>query len=1173
MKYQKRLVLVLLLSSTFSLSAQRVTLTCKNQKLGNVLTSISRQTGMSLAYSSMFVDLNKNVSISVRSLELPVVLNHLFSNTNIGYDLRGKKILLYRKHSKSSIINEANNNVGTISGKEQKNDIYSKKERKKINGVVIDEKGNPIVGASIYVNGRAYGITDANGHFTVEGYPSNAKIQVSYIGFKTKLLTGISSGKIVLIENNKILDEAVVVGYGSMKKVNLTGAVDQVNGDVFKDRPISNLARGLQGVIPNLNIKMYDGNPTRNPEYNIRGITSIGSGGSALILIDGVEGDPRSLNPSDIENISVLKDASSAAIYGARGTFGVILITTKKARKGEVNINYSGNYSINRRTVIPDFISNGYEWAKMFNEAHYQWYGQNPTAINSAYPFSQEYLSELKKHDENPSLPKVDIDKVTGKYIYYDNHDWQKDLYRDVNPSMEHSLSISGGGNRASYYLSGRFYSQSGIYRYNTDDYKTYSVRARGDIWLTKWLSVYNNFNYSNMDYKEPLYYGGWGFNSEISMGWTMRSFPVVPMLNPDGTITEMGARSLGDLYYGKNKAKTGISTINDISGFTLLLGKELKLSGDFAFTIMNSGKTRAYSSVPYSNIENSVSWLGSSRYFDRKINSSYISVNLYMKYNKDFGDHHITGLLGYNYEQSNEKSLEVSRDGLLDPDNPSFALADGQVYSTIDSSNDWAIVGGFYRLGYNYKDRYLFETNGRVDGSSKFPVNQRFGFFPSFSAGWRISEEPFWNVSKDIVSLLKVRASWGALGNGNIASYSYIASMPVSTSTRLINGQYQTYTDAPGIIPKSLTWEKASTINVGLDLSLFHSKLNLTADVYRRFTDGMFTKGKTLPAVLGTDVPKGNNADLRTDGWELSVSWNDVIGENKPLKYGIRFILSDNKTKITKYNNPNKNLNDYYEGMTMGEIWGYVTEGLFKDQEDINNHVSQNRIKSNGSGVLFPGDIKFKNLNGDNEISPGANRVGDSGDRKIIGNSEPRYTFGLNLNTEWNGLFADIFFQGVGKRDWYPTSESIYFWGQYNRPYSPLPKYILDNYYNADPEHPNVNAYFPRYVGLLANGTNNSLSVVQTRYLQKVSYIRLKNLTVGYNFPEKIISKLGLRKASVYFTGQNIWTYSGIFKRTHNIDPETIEAINPDTGGSAFGGGNGYPMLMTFTLGLNLTF
>lgn len=289
MKYQKRLVLVLLLSSTFSLSAQRVTLTCKNQKLGNVLTSISCQTGMSLAYSSMFVDLNKNVSISVRSLELPVVLNHLFSNTNIGYDLRGKKILLYRKHSKSSIINEANNNVGTISGKEQKNDIYSKKERKKINGVVIDEKGNPIVGASIYVNGRAYGITDANGHFTVEGYPSNAKIQVSYIGFKTKLLTGISSGKIVLIENNKILDEAVVVGYGSMKKVNLTGAVDQVNGDVFKDRPISNLARGLQGVIPNLNIKMYDGNPTRNPEYNIRGITSIGSGGSALILIDGVE--------------------------------------------------------------------------------------------------------------------------------------------------------------------------------------------------------------------------------------------------------------------------------------------------------------------------------------------------------------------------------------------------------------------------------------------------------------------------------------------------------------------------------------------------------------------------------------------------------------------------------------------------------------------------------------------------------------------------------------------------------------------------------------------------------------------------------------------------------------------------------------------------------------------
>ena len=1049
-----------------------------------------------------------------------------------------------------------------------------------VKGRIVDVKGEPVIGATVVWQKMQMGaVTDVDGYYElpVDGQLSPSDSIVFYcVGFRKVVETWDSRPviNVILEEESYGLNEVVVVGYGTKKKVNLTGAVDLVTSEVFENKTMPNLSRGIQGVIPNLNLTMYDGNPTRSPEYNVRGTTSIGAGGSALVLIDGVEGDPSKLNPNDIESISVLKDAASAAIYGARGTFGVILITTKQAKEGKVVVNYTGNFSVNQRTVTPDLVTNGYQWAKMFNEAHYQWYGQNPTAINSAFPFSQEYLQELKRRDEDPSLPKVEIDPATGKYVYYDNHDWLKDLYKDSNPSMEHALSLSGGSEKSSYYVSGRYYSQDGIYRYNSDDYKTYNLRAKGTIKVTDWLEVYNNFDFSQMDYKEPLYYGGYGFTSEISMGWTMRAFPVVPMLNPDNTITEMGARSIGDFYYGKNKANTQVTRVNNISGFNAyFFGKKLKIAGDLAFTHTNSGKTRAYSAVPYSVKEGEVEWLGSTKYFDKKTKASYFSTNLYAEFKKEWGSHQFQALAGYNYEESHERSLEVSRDGLLDPDHPSFSLADGQVYSTAEASNDWAIVGGFYRLGYNFKEKYLLETNGRIDGSSKFPASQRFGYFPSLSAGWRVSEEEFWKVNKDLVSQLKIRASYGMLGNGNISPYLFLESMPVGTLTRLIQGKYQTYTNAPGLVPSSLTWEQATTVNLGFDLSMFDSRLNLTADIYQRDTKGMFTKGYTLPAVLGTATPKGNNADLRTIGWELSISWDDQIDGKHPFRYGAKFTLADNLTKVTKYNNPTKSLDDYYEGTVIGEIWGYVTEGLFRDQADIDNHVSQDRIKSNAAGIIYPGDIKFKNLNGDDEISEGANRVGDSGDRKIIGNSAPRFTFGLNLNSEWNNFFMSAFFQGVGKRDWYPTAESVYFWGQYNRPYSPLPTHILGNYYNADEANPNPDAYFPRYSGLLAYGTNRSLSVVQTRYLQDVSYIRLKNLTIGYNLPDSWIRRIGMEKCSVYFSGQNLWTYSGIFKITKNIDPETIEATNPDTGTSAFGGGNGYPMLKTYSFGLNITF
>lgn len=1052
-------------------------------------------------------------------------------------------------------------------------------QRREVTGTVTDMNNEPLIGVNVVEKGTTNGtVTNVDGNFSLD-VAINSVIVFSYTGFTEQetMWDGQSVMNIVLHEDSELLDEVVVVGYGTQRKVNLTGAVEQISNESFENRPMPNISRGIQGLIPNLNITMYDGSPIRNPEFNVRGITSIGSGGSALVLIDGVEGNPSTLNPNDIESISVLKDASSAAIYGAKGTFGVILINTKNPSSNQpTRINYSGNYSVYERTIIPDLVTDGYTWASHFNEAHRSWYGQYPTAINSAFPFSQEYLAELKNRSQDSNAGIVDINPSNGNYVYYDSNNWLDELYKKNHAGTEHNLSVSKASDKTSFYLSGRYYNQDGIYKYNSDEYTSANLRAKASAKLLPWLEVSNNFDYSHINYKEPLYYGGWGFTSEIVMGWSMRAFPVSPMLNPDGTITEMGARGIGDLYYGKNKAEQNSGIIrNTIAFSTNFLDDKLHINGDYSFTNTTTTKNRAYSPVPYSNKPDVTTWLGNSRFFEHHTKTAYDAFNLYADYTLNLQDsHEIKTLIGVNSESSSRKYTEVSRDGLLFPDRPSFTLSSGSNYETIDNITEWNTLGLFYRINYNYSSRYLLELNGRYDGSSKFPSMQRWGFFPSFSGAWNISHEPFWEVPEDIISFLKIRASWGSLGNGNIAPYLYLESMPVSLSNRIIKGGYVTQTKNPNVVPDGLTWEKAITANIGIELNLFKNRFKFTADVYSRKTTDMFTVGPTLPDVFGAAVPKGNYADLDTKGFELSIGWNDNIHiSNEPFNYDARFVLADNTSKITKFFNPEYILNDYYEGMMLGEIWGYETEGFFVNQNDIDNHADQSRFKSNNAGVILPGDIKFKDLNGDGEISNGRNTVKDPGDMRVIGNSLPRFTYGFQLGMKYRNVSLSAFLQGVAKRDWYPPSESFYFWGQYNRPYSPLPTSHLGNYYNADPENPNPDAYFPRYSGLLAYNASGALAQPQTKYLQDASYLRLKNITLSYALPDNLIQKIAADDITVFFTGQNLFTFSNLFKYSKNIDPETIESINPDTGDEAFGGGNGYPMLKTYTVGINLTF
>ncbi len=1045
-----------------------------------------------------------------------------------------------------------------------------------VSGTVTDVAGLPMLGVTVSVRGTTRGtVTDTQGKYTLS-VPEESTLVFSFIGFQAQSIA-IGTRSVIdvtLLEDAAALEEVVVVGYGVQRKANLTGAVDQVTSEVFENRPISNISQGLVGVVPNLNIRMFDGKPTQSPSFNIRGTTSIGQQGSALVLIDGVEGDPRMLNPNDIETVSILKDAASASIYGARAAFGVVLITTKTAAEGKTSITYSTNLSVKSPTTVPDNITDSYPWAQGFSDAWSRWNdnGNTPTAINKTLPFSPAYLAEIKRRWEDPSLPRIEVDPSTGEYQYYYSTDWYRELYKERFFAQDHNLALTGGNDKASFYLSGRFNGQDGLFRYNSDTYSMYNLRAKGTIRLTPWLQIENNTEYSRMNYHQPLNVGE---GSGIWRNMADEGHPLAPMLNPDGSLSFPAAYTVGDYYIGRN----GVDNVqrflkNRVAAKAEFLNKSLTVRGDFTFQSTDIGSQQNRVQVPYSRYQGVTGYTGTNTndIQERTRTTEYIATNIYANYLKSFNNAHNFGLLvGFNYETSLYKNLTAQRNGIVYADADDINLALGQSIVTTGGYQSWAIAGGFFRVNYDYKGRYLLEVNGRYDGSSKFPNDQQWAFFPSASAGWAVSEESFWKVNPNVLSSLKLRASYGSLGNGNINPYSFTENFQIAQMGRIINGIRPQRTRQPGVVPAGLTWETSTTGNIGLDFSSLQHRLQFTGDFYRRWTKDMFTTGPTLPAIYGTTVPKGNYADLQTTGWELSVTWRDKFTvADKPFKYDVRLTVADYQATITKYNNEEKRLTDYYEGQKVGEIWGYQVEGLFRSEQEIADSPSQANIPSTNTRKSYVGDLKFRNLDGDNEIYHGLNRVGDSGDKTIIGNSEPRYTYGVNLNGDWNGFFISAFFQGVMKQDYYPAPESR-FWGQYNRPYNQYPRWHEDNMFRE--ELGNFDAYLPRLVGYIAQGTGRSLNMPNDRFLQNAAYIRLRNLQVGYSLPKQLVSKIKANDVRLYVSAENLWTWSPMYKWTRDTDVTNIYGSDKDLGGGTSGDGYNYPMLKVMSAGLTVNF
>lgn len=1083
-----------------------------------------------------------------------------------------------------------------------------------VSGKVTDAStGEPVPGAVLFVRGETGGAaTDIQGFYSIT-VESNATLVCSCIGYSEmeQAVGGRATVDFALSIDAEMLEETVVVGYGTLKKSQLVGSVEQISGEALEDRVNANVSRTLQGQVPGLNIFQVDGKPTHGGNIYIRGGAtsytmkknmnsstissySIGQGGSALVLIDGVEGELSSVNPDDVESVSVLKDASSSAIYGSRAAYGVILVTTKSANNEKITINYNGSFSINRRTVMweDNVITDGLEYTRTFYDF---WVGRTetptaagalPTKINTFnIPSNYLELFEARRDAGN-----TDIYDMNGKnYLYFASENWLAKFYKRSNTTQTHSMSINGSSKKMSYSLSGRYYTQEGIYKIGNEDYNQYNIRSKVVLHAKDWLTVDNNTYLHHFDYSQPIF--SKKYDSVGNQLWQigMLGLPVMPTNNEDGTYTIGSAASGYEAFKDGNSAQdTKTMSITTTTGLTIEPVKDVfKIRGDVSFKYV-ARHTQRYVAPTSQSIQPGVVtyYVTSDNAYKREYNyeTNHLSANVVGTWTPKLGpDHKLNAVAGWNLEDHRYDTETILRLGMMYPGMTSFEMFDGTEVTLQQYDSNWRTVGGFARANYTYLGRYIFEGSLRYDANSRSPVKQRGGWFPSASAGWRVSEEPWMKPVKGTVDNLKIRANWGSLGNGGISPYTFMETMAVGKTSVIFDGGFVTVAGQPAIVPDSLTWERITTWDLGLDLDVLGNRLSFSGDYYVRNTNDMYSSGPEIPAILGAATPKGNYGQLTTKGWETTLSWRDSFKvAGKDLTYSIKGSLWDSRTWVTRFYDETHNIFGFYEGKELGELWGFRTDGLFMSNEEAAAWYPDRYHNLLTSTTPYAGDIRFLDLDGNKEITAGAGTLEDHGDLDRIGNIMPRYQYGLNIDLKWNGIGLGLFFQGIGHRDWYPSEGSGFFWGGYARAYDyalkdQLDRVILDKS-TENWTVTNPGAYWPRRLYAAANAGNGlgTMNSYNDYFLQNAAYFRLKNLTVDYTFPKKLTEKVNIEKLRVYFSGENLLTFSPIYKHTSMFDPEVIGKGDTDFGGQTSntnGDGYSYPMLMTFTFGINLTF
>lgn len=1135
--------------SSQTLKENNITIRTNKETIEKVFTVLSKDTNFKFFYDKEVVNNVPLITLDLNKTSLQTVLNEISNQSGLSF----KRV------------------DNTISVSKVKRTDNQNQKKQKVTGIVLDEKGEVVIGATIIEKGSTSNgtVSDMDGKFSME-VSQQSILSVSYIGYTPQLIavgnqTYIS---VKLKEDTQSLDEVVVVAYGTQKKSNLTGSVEVVTAKDLQNRPVTSASSLLQGQVAGMTFSTPGGGntPGSTPTIQIRGQAALSGSTPPLVVIDGIPadmGDFNALNPTDIESVSVLKDAAASAVYGARAPYGVLMVTTKMGKKNEKPvITYSGNYAVVNPVRMPE-MADSYTFALLKNQG----------MLNSRTPahFNEQKLDLIQDNILNPGkYTPYDLNPGEGDTWGWGNNSYENNDFIDIwlksSFRHQHDLSLKGGGERTNYFVSAGYVYQPGIFEFveKNDNYTRFNINGGVETQINNWIKLTYRSRYSYATSKEPCFEYNWGRSSVYNYAYG--AWPVTAVKNPDG-------------YYNEgNRIGTGINAgvrknmehrLDNILALDLTLAKGWTAHADATWRINMQDNESHRKPVSGARPSGSLFTLGGTESsLSKEIGmTTYWTIQGYTAYEHKIKDHTIRLQLGAQAEESAYRQISGDALDLFLPDLPAISVAQGK-RTFDDSMNDWATAGFFGRLNYNFADKYLVEVNGRYDGSGRYSKGTRWGFFPSGFAAWNMSKEGFWENIKPIVNYSKIKASYGTLGNqGNSAGYLHIPTMVVESQAGwIIDGKRNPYVKTPGILNMMRTWEKITTLDVGLELKFLDNRLAAEFGYFNRESWDIIGPATPKASVLGVGAPEVNNASFRTTGWELQLSWRDMITTS--WDYGVNILLSDARSKVTKYNTTINSIDKWYVGKEFGEIWGYKAERLLTKNDfnaDGKLKIDQSKINSN----WFPGDVKYEDLNGDNEITTGSKTVEDSGDLQKIGNNTPRYRFGINLSSGYDfnkagRIDLSLFFEGIAKRDLFMNS-TFYYWGVGAGNSYTVSVYNGDHmdFYRDETAAPrlldymgtNTDAFFPRPYD---NGEGGKNFQTNTKYMVNGAYLRLKNLQLAYTLPKEWLNKAKINNCRVYFSGENLFVLSAL---PGYLDPEFVD------------GGRMYPQQAVYSLGVNIGF
>lgn len=1133
----------------------KITLDLSEKSVEEVLDRIEETSEFFFLYNQKLIDVNRKVDVKVRQKSINEVLDIVFDGEDVNYVVVDRNIVLSPGYMSTPALQQDDKRV--------------------ITGKVTDVGGEPLPGVTVVVKGTSRGIiTDMEGNYSLSGVNQGDILVFSFVGMETQEITFGNQLVInVSLADMAIgLEELVVVGYGVQKKVNLTASVSQVDSKVMENRPVANTAQALQGAVANLQISnnSYGGEPGAKMDINIRGfITSGGTGSignsSPLVLVDGIEMEMNNVDPEDIETVSVLKDAAAASIYGARAAGGALIITTKSGKnmRGGMKVSYSNNFSWSTPTRWPNQAS-AIDFAYTMNDASYN--------IGGTGYFTEQQLEWIKMNMEEPGsaptmVPKengLDWDQSSAGLGASGATNWSDFLFNNWSGRQKHNVNFSGGDEILNYYISAGFYDENGLLSVADEAYSRYNLDAKINSKPFEWLSfsLLTKFIKSEDTYPWDSSYGTGRIFDTLS-----KIKPTLPTVDPlfgEPTIYAWYPTWRSSWEENENNQIVLLPriVIEPVKDWIINLEYNYKRNNNRQiYTSLKYEYHRPNGDVAYTPSQEQTTVRPALR------TNEYYSPNLYSTYSKSISGHNFKILAGYQSELNKVYNLTGTASALLSDNIPSISTAVGE--QTVDDViSHWATQSLFSRFNYDYQGKYLFEVSYRRDGSSRFEDGSRWAGFPSFSAGYNVAKEEFWPL-KDWVSTFKLRGSYGTLGNQNVSNYLYVPGMSITNGNFLFDGAWNYVANVPDLTSINLTWETVQTTDFGFDVSALNDRLTVNFDWYRTDIKDMAAQGEALPSVLGTNAPLTNVGISRVQGWESEIMWKHKI---KDFSYNVRFVLSDYKRSIVEYPNPTKLLSSYYAGRDMGEIWGLEWEGWFQSDEDVaSREIDQSFVNSK----FTPGDTKYvdqltvdtdgdgKPDAGDGKIDRGTNTLGDSGDFVVIGNTTPRYQFGISLGCDWKGIDFNMFIQGVGKKDLY-MGESYYRGPAQGPLHANVMVHHLDYWRPEDttnPLGPNTDAYFPKPYAANPGNNNRNYRYDVDRYVADASYIRLKSMQIGYTIPKNICKKLSLDNVRIFVSGENLWTKTNL----PMYDPEAVKGN--------FSAAISYPLSKVISTGINISF